>query len=52
MNAAGNRTKAVSVTVRFARVPEHEALQRRSAMHGPMYRAQLAAHPDAIVLRV
>lgn len=27
-----------------------EALQRRSSMHEPMYRAQLAAHPDAIEL--
>jgi predicted N-acetyltransferase YhbS len=27
-----------------------EALQRRSSMHQPMYRAQLEAHPDAIEL--
>jgi GNAT superfamily N-acetyltransferase len=27
-----------------------EDLQRRSSMHQPMYRAQLAAHPDAIEL--
>jgi N-acetylglutamate synthase-like GNAT family acetyltransferase len=27
-----------------------EELQRRSSMHHPMYRAQLAAHPDAIEL--
>ena len=27
-----------------------EELQRRSSMHEPMYRAQLAAHPDAIDL--
>jgi predicted N-acetyltransferase YhbS len=41
------------VTIRFARVAEREALeelQRRSSMHDPMYRAQLAAHPDAIDL--
>ena len=39
-----------SVTIRGARVSEREALealQRRSSMHQPMYRAQLAAHPDA-----
>jgi GNAT superfamily N-acetyltransferase len=42
-----------SVTIRPARASEREALeelQRRSAMHQPMYRAQLAAHPDAIEL--
>jgi GNAT superfamily N-acetyltransferase len=27
-----------------------EELQRRSSLHGPMYRAQLEAHPDAIEL--
>jgi len=27
-----------------------EALQQRSSMHQPMYRAQLQAHPDAIEL--
>lgn len=27
-----------------------EALQRRASMHDPMYREQLAAHPDAIKL--
>src|SRR5262245_55380600 len=40
-------------TVRPARVAERnalEALQRRASMHEPMYRAQLAAHPDAIQL--
>src|SRR3954463_5015040 len=39
--------------VRLARGSEREALQelqRRSSMHEPMYRAQLAAHPDAIDL--
>src|SRR5689334_7730673 len=39
--------------VRYARVSEREALealQRRSSMHHPTYRAQLAAHPDAIEL--
>ena len=29
---------------------ELEALQRRSSVHQPMYRAQLEAHPDAIEL--
>jgi ribosomal protein S18 acetylase RimI-like enzyme len=36
--------------MRPARVSEREALeelQRRSSMHQPMYRARLAAHPDA-----
>jgi GNAT superfamily N-acetyltransferase len=40
-------------TVRAAEATEREALeglQRRSSMHHPMYRAQLAAHPDAIEL--
>lgn len=40
-------------TIRHAQPPEHdalEALQRRSSLHGPMYRDQLAAHPDAIRL--
>ena len=40
-------------SIRFARVAERDALeclQRRSSMHEPMYRAQLAAHPDAIEL--
>jgi N-acetylglutamate synthase-like GNAT family acetyltransferase len=39
--------------VRAARVAEREALealQRRASMHEPMYRAQLASHPDAIDL--
>jgi N-acetylglutamate synthase-like GNAT family acetyltransferase len=43
------------MTIRPARVSEREALealQRRSSMHQPMYRAQLAAHPDAIELPV
>ena len=43
----------VVTTIRAARVSEREALeelQRRSSMHQPMYRAQLAAHPDAIEL--
>jgi N-acetylglutamate synthase-like GNAT family acetyltransferase len=42
-------------TIRPARVSERDALeglQRRSSMHQPMYRAQLAAHPDAIELPV
>ena len=42
-----------ALTIRPARAPERaalEALQRRSSMHHPMYRAQLAAHPDAIRL--
>jgi ribosomal protein S18 acetylase RimI-like enzyme len=41
------------VTIRFAQQSEREALerlQRRSSMAQPMYRAQLAAHPDAIEL--
>jgi N-acetylglutamate synthase-like GNAT family acetyltransferase len=39
--------------IRSARASERQALedlQRRSSMHQPMYRAQLAAHPDAIEL--
>jgi predicted N-acetyltransferase YhbS len=47
---AENRT-----TIRAATVAEREAieaLQRRSSVHDPMYRAQLAAHPDAIELPV
>jgi GNAT superfamily N-acetyltransferase len=46
---------ADAVAIRLARVSEREALeelQRRSAMHEPMYRAQLAAHPDAVELPV
>jgi GNAT superfamily N-acetyltransferase len=42
-------------TVRSARVGEREALealQLRSSVRDPMYRAQLAAHPDAIDLPV
>ena len=41
------------MTIRLARPSEREALeglQRRSSMDGPMYRAQLAAHPDAVRL--
>jgi predicted N-acetyltransferase YhbS len=41
------------MTIRSARPPERdalEALQRRASLDGPMYRAQLAAHPDAIEL--
>lgn len=39
--------------IRSAHLAERTALedlQRRSSMHEPMYRAQLAAHPDAIEL--
>jgi predicted N-acetyltransferase YhbS len=42
-----------SISIRPAEPAEREALenlQRRSSMHQPMYRAQLAAHPDAIQL--
>ena len=42
-----------AVVLRPAVVSERaalEALQRRSSMHQPLYRAQLAAHPDAIEL--
>src|SRR4051794_13097939 len=45
--------KADALTIRFAQGSEREALerlQRRSSMHEPMYRAQLAAHPDVIEL--
>ena len=41
------------LSVRSARLDERAALedlQRRSSMHEPMYRKQLAAHPDAIEL--
>ncbi len=41
------------MTMRSATLAERaslEDLQRRSSMHEPMYRAQLAAHPDAIEL--
>jgi len=41
------------VTIRRGQASERETLeelQRRSSMHEPMYRAQLAAHPDAIEL--
>src|SRR5215212_8894407 len=46
---------AGAVTIRSAQVSERDALemlQRRSSMHEPMYRAQLAAQPDAIELPV
>jgi len=42
-----------ATAIRPARVSEREALealQRRSSMQGPMYRAQLEADPDAIEL--
>ena len=41
------------VTIRPAEPAEREALerlQRRSSMHGPTYRSDLEAHPDAIEL--
>lgn len=41
------------MTIRLAGTSERESLerlQRRASMHEPMYRAQLAAHPDAIEL--
>jgi predicted N-acetyltransferase YhbS len=41
------------IAIRAARAGERpalEALQRRSSVHQPMYRAQLEAHPDAIEL--
>jgi N-acetylglutamate synthase-like GNAT family acetyltransferase len=41
------------ITIRPAELPERdalEALQRRSSVHEPLYRAQLEAHPDAIEL--
>jgi len=46
-------TAASVTTIRYAQVSERDALeqlQRRSSRHQPMYRAQLAAHPDAIEL--
>ena len=42
-----------TTTIRQAQPVERdalEALQRRSSLHGPLYRAQLAAHPDAVRL--
>jgi N-acetylglutamate synthase-like GNAT family acetyltransferase len=45
--------KRHSTTIRPASVAERgalERLQRRSSVHEPMYRAQLAARPDAIEL--
>jgi hypothetical protein len=44
-----------AVVIRPARPSEREELerlQRRSSMHEPLYRRQLAAHPDAIELPV
>jgi len=44
---------AGATTIRPARASERralEALQLRSSLHGPAYRADLAAHPDAIEL--
>jgi GNAT superfamily N-acetyltransferase len=44
---------ASRVTIRDARPAEREALeelQRRASVHEPMYREQLAAHPEAIEL--
>jgi GNAT superfamily N-acetyltransferase len=41
------------ISIRIAVMAEREALedlQRRSSIHQPLYRAQLAAHPDAIEL--
>jgi len=46
-------TAASETTIRYAQVSERDALEqlhRRSSMHEPMYRGQLAAHPDAIEL--
>ena len=43
----------MNLLIRSARSEERrelEELQRRSSMHQPMYREQLAAHPDAIDL--
>jgi predicted N-acetyltransferase YhbS len=43
----------VSPTIRTAQLAERDALeqlQRRSSVHEPMYRSQLAEHPDAIEL--
>ena len=44
---------ANTMAIRLAHVSEREALealQRRSSVHGPTYRAQLDAHPEAIEL--
>jgi N-acetylglutamate synthase-like GNAT family acetyltransferase len=46
-------TNVAPITVRAATAGERaalEELQRRSSMHEPLYRDQLAAHPDAIEL--
>lgn len=46
---------APAASIRSARVAERDALeclQRRSSTHDPMYRGQLADHPDAIELPV
>jgi predicted N-acetyltransferase YhbS len=43
--------KAAATRIRLAQPSERDALeqlQRRSSVHQPMYREQLAAHPDAI----
>jgi N-acetylglutamate synthase-like GNAT family acetyltransferase len=45
--------KAAATRIRLAELSERaalEQLQRRSSVHQPMYREQLAAHPDAIEL--
>lgn len=52
-SSVGATMTADPPTIRSARLAERDALeglQRRSSVHQPMYRAQLAAHPDAIKL--
>jgi N-acetylglutamate synthase-like GNAT family acetyltransferase len=47
--------EADPATIRPARLADRDALERlqgRSSVHDPMYRAQLAAHPDAIELPI
>ena len=47
--------RAEAVTIRLARLDEHqalEALQRRASLALPEYRAQLLANPDAIELPI
>ena len=44
------RAQAIVRPAEMAERSELEALQRRSSVHEPMYRAQLLAHPDAITL--
>jgi predicted N-acetyltransferase YhbS len=42
-----------ATTIRPGRLSERDALerlQRRASMHGPLYRAQLAAHPEVVEL--